>query len=338
MTARTPWSASKSCDDVTRPHSTYRSLQLARLQLAARQVLPDVGRDCRDNFGFVKARRRQDRALAGHDDGAVHSLAIDDLIKQAVELAGPNHSVQRMPAVDYAKLVRQERAAARAATPTKKAPVSLPAPVELRGSKKLESVLPDVWYAADFISSEEEAQLLCLDGPWIEVRGRRLLRFGGPAGEKGFRVEPLPAFIQAVADAASAAVGRPLNHCLVNSYAPGEGIMAHTDGPAYEHVTATLSCGQDRLMYFRPRLRPSQVGEATDAPLASVLLRRRSLVVFSGDAYINQTHGIDAVHAEVVGGNAPCANLDVARAANGDTILVRNFRLSFTLRHAKEVG
>lgn len=234
-----------------------------------------------------------------------------------------------MPAVDYVKLLRQQK---RAVKTSKK--LSLPPPVELGGSK-LHKILPDVWYAADFISSEEEAQLLGLDGPWIEVRGRRLMRFGGAAGEKGFKVEPLPAFIQALADAASLVVGRQLNHCLVNFYAPGEGIMAHTDGPAYEHVTATLSCGQDRLMYFRPRLRPSQVGQVVDAPSASVLLRRRSLVVFSGDAYINQTHGIDAVHAEVVG--ATCANLDLACAHDGDRIDVGNYRLSFTLRCAKEI-
>ena len=46
---------------------------------------------------------------------------------------------------------------------------------------------------------------------------------------------------------------QPPNHILVNEYHPGQGIMAHTDGPAYASRTATLSLGSDVLISFTPR-------------------------------------------------------------------------------------
>lgn len=197
------------------------------------------------------------------------------------------------------------------------------------------SALKELRYAGDFISSEEEASLLAafeVDESWVRLRGRSLLRFGGAAGSVDFEPEPLPAIIGSVADAVSRVIGLPLDHCLVNSYTPCQGIMAHTDGPAYEHITATLSCGQDRLVHFERRLRPGDVGTARhQRPVASVLLRRRSLLVFSGEAYINHTHAIWENEADVV--DDRCVN-----AAPGDHIPVRARRLSFTLRRAKRTA
>merc|ERR1712194_208631 len=43
------------------------------------------------------------------------------------------------------------------------------------------------------------------------------------------------------------------NHVLVNEYHPGQGILPHTDGPAYFSRTATLSLGSDVLIRFTPR-------------------------------------------------------------------------------------
>ncbi|KAJ8600078.1 hypothetical protein CTAYLR_001893 [Chrysophaeum taylorii] len=222
-------------------------------------------------------------------------------------------------------------------------PLQLPETCPLRKEKarvspqRLDGL--DVWYAPEFIDEDEENSLLSTldpDESWVRVRGRSLLRFGGPAGSADFVLEPLPLFVASVADAASGFVGVCLNHCLVNSYAPGEGIMAHTDGPAYDHVTATLSCGQDRLVYFAKRLRPAQVGTPLDTgPVASVLLRRRSLLVFKNDAYIHHTHEIEPTKLEVVGTKAPCINLRLAEAHEGDQIPVVARRLSFTLRRAK---
>ena len=34
-----------------------------------------------------------------------------------------------------------------------------------------------------------------------------------------------------------------INHVLVNEYKPGDGIMPHTDGPAYVPIVATITTG-----------------------------------------------------------------------------------------------
>ncbi|KAJ1020031.1 hypothetical protein NDA16_004311 [Ustilago loliicola] len=41
--------------------------------------------------------------------------------------------------------------------------------------------------------------------------------------------------------------GKP-NHCLVNEYLPGQGIMPHEDGPAYFAAVATISLGSHALL------------------------------------------------------------------------------------------
>jgi len=47
---------------------------------------------------------------------------------------------------------------------------------------------------------------------------------------------------------------RPPNHVLINEYDPGQGILAHTDGPAYLSRTATLSLGSDVLIDFTKKI------------------------------------------------------------------------------------
>lgn len=44
------------------------------------------------------------------------------------------------------------------------------------------------------------------------------------------------------------------NHCLINFYEPGQGIMSHTDGPMYQSRVATISLGSFAIMNFTPRL------------------------------------------------------------------------------------
>lgn len=42
-----------------------------------------------------------------------------------------------------------------------------------------------------------------------------------------------------------------MNHVLINEYQPGQGIMAHTDGPAYSTVVATISTGGGQILNIR---------------------------------------------------------------------------------------
>ena len=48
-------------------------------------------------------------------------------------------------------------------------------------------------------------------------------------------------------------LGQP-NHVLVNSYAPGQGIMAHEDGPIYFPCACIVSLGEAAIMRFHRKL------------------------------------------------------------------------------------
>ncbi len=127
---------------------------------------------------------------------------------------------------------------------------------------------------------------------------------------------------------------RPLrrpNHCLINEYLPGQGILPHTDGPTYFPCVATLSLGSAALMRYQRR------GACTPV-LAELLLAPASLVVTTGEAYTEHMHSIEPVAEEVVGATgAPCVNLaalggGMAGVAAGD-VLARGRRVSLTIRH-----
>mmetsp|Transcript_25966 Transcript_25966/g.103842 ORF Transcript_25966/g.103842 Transcript_25966/m.103842 type:complete len:129 (+) Transcript_25966:692-1078(+) len=117
-----------------------------------------------------------------------------------------------------------------------------------------------------------------------------------------------------------------------------------------------VSLGQDRLLLFSRRLRPEEVVGTGEPPVVSVLLRRRSLVVFADRAYADHLHGVDDLTrrrepplppeaaasssdaecgccTEVVGSaKTPCANLAEARAYQGEVLRVERRRVSLTFR------
>jgi len=232
----------------------------------------------------------------------------------------------------------------------------------------LEGAPATIAYAGDWVDVDEEAALVsaaeAAADDWVAVRGRRLRRLGGPAGERGFAPEPLPRWASELCAAVGAAAGagepgrrgrRRPNHVLVNAYAFSSGdpqsfppalfsfpmnspncagnryVLAHADGPAYDDRTCALSCGADCVVTFQRRLAPGDVGVVDAGPPCRVLLRRRSLLVFSGYAYVARTHAI-AAGADVLG--ADVANLAAAGAAAGDVVARVGTRHSFTLRHA----
>jgi alkylated DNA repair protein alkB family protein 6 len=169
------------------------------------------------------------------------------------------------------------------------------------------------------------------------VRGRRLRRLGGPAGEAGFAPEPLPRWARdacAAAAASDPSSSRLVpNHVLVNSYdfSKESYVLPHTDGPAYDDRTFTLSCGADAVVVFKERLKTSEVGVRAAATRCEVLLRRRSLLAFSREAYTECTHEIGAA-PDTIG--LCCVNLDAANARVGDVVGRAGERVSFTLRCA----
>ncbi len=89
------------------------------------------------------------------------------------------------------------------------------------------------------------------------------------------------------------------NHVLINSYAPGEGILPHTDGPLYHPGVCILSLGAPAVIRFW-RKGDAAVDVSRDKPVASLLLMPRSLLVFADDAYTDCLHGILEVEEEEV--------------------------------------
>ena len=186
-----------------------------------------------------------------------------------------------------------------------------------------------VWYCREYLSRPEEENMLRTvpedDGTvWSRVTSGRLVA--------KFDSGKTPALLARLRH------GLPvsdIDHILLNSYAPGQGIMLHTDGPAYIPVVAVLSLGQDRLVYFAPRLATIGVGLTGNERACAVLLRRRSLLVFDDCAYIAHTHGLDDLldgPIEIVGRKAICANLHDANTTPGEVVHVTNRRLSITFR------
>lgn len=120
----------------------------------------------------------------------------------------------------------------------------------------------------------------------------------------------------------------PPNHVLVNEYYRGQGILPHTDGPAYASRTATLSLGSSVLIQYtpRPNYKPSITGTANTPQNVELLLEPGSLVVFEDAAYLDYCHGIDdQVGMEVA--SKDCVN------ANPGTLVTRGYRISLTFRH-----
>ncbi len=194
--------------------------------------------------------------------------------------------------------------------------------------------LPHVLYVSNAVSPDYETALLAAirGAPWVELRARRLQQWGGFPGPGGMKnTVPLPPFLRTLADGLVAAgifpAAAPPNHALVNAYAVGEGIDAHTDGPCYSPLVATLSLGDDALMRFR--------GREPGAPhVGEIVLRARSMVITSDTLYTDFAHEIERNASVTVGGLASLWNAEEADAKKGDVITRSQTRISITLRHA----
>lgn len=203
----------------------------------------------------------------------------------------------------------------------------LPAPLS-------SGMVSSVIYLPDAVSAGHEAALLeAVQGaPWVTLRHRRLQQWGGLPGAGGLTsAAQLPPFLKSLADGLVScglfSALTPPNHVLVNAYEPGEGIDAHTDGPCYAPVVATLSLGDDAVMRYR--------GREPGAPLiGELVLRKRSLVITQGALYEQFAHEIDRDISTIVGKGAETWNSEAAGAEINDVIHRQSTRISITLRHA----
>lgn len=244
---------------------------------------------------------------------------------------------------------------ARAASRVAQAFAGRPCPVDKEQVQWLGDPAPagSVGWVPDALSAEQEEALVAAAdaGGWHEVRGRRLQVHGtdphsGSCAPLAPWLGTLLDWLGAGGDAAPAQCSSRPNHVLVNEYARGEGIMAHTDGPCYEDSVCILSCGGPCVMHFRANVTARDVGTARDRTLFSLALPARSALLFRGPAYWDMRHGIEAVSEDTVGWTAagkpsPCLNAAAAlgTGAGPGTRLERGRRrVSLTIRRAREPG
>lgn len=199
------------------------------------------------------------------------------------------------------------------------------------------AALPDLIYQDDFITLPEEFSLLkglnAHPHAWKHLNNRTLQNWGGLPHIKGMMATPLPTFLEPLcsklvfADIFTADIAP--NHVLANRYEPGQGISPHVDGPAYKPCAAIISLKAPIVMDFYKKSGLDQPGVASDAiPSASLLLRRRSLLVLRGDAYTGFFHAIAERDEDVIDESV----LNSKQEEHG--VLRREERLSLTVRRS----
>jgi alkylated DNA repair protein alkB homolog 6 len=124
------------------------------------------------------------------------------------------------------------------------------------------------------------------------------------------------------------------NHILVNEYTPGQGIMAHTDGPAYYGLVATVSLGGAIVLDLEAR------GEGEKGRVYRILQERRSLLVTTQALYGEYMHGIAerAVDEDLGPGSVANWGLLGDPKAFEDGINERETRISLTYRDVLKVS
>lgn len=183
----------------------------------------------------------------------------------------------------------------------------------------------------------EEEMSLQHNGKWTRLKHarRKVALFDGTLSSY-----ELPPILQRMSDTL-VSIGafpssNPPNHVLINEYQPGEGIMPHTDGPAYDSCTATISLGGSHVIF---KLRPRQHYAAHEncertlndqQKLDIILHGSGSLIVFQDDAYLEHTHEISEGVFEEITESGICGN-----DLSGGTIVKRGYRISLTFRCKK---
>ena len=176
---------------------------------------------------------------------------------------------------------------------------------------------------------------------FVTLRTKRTARFGGDVGPP-FVPETLPGWLDDLCGAVSK-VGNltpKANHVLVNHYEPGQGILPHTDGPAYSPWAAILSLGSAAVFDFWRDHAHAATGML---PALSLLLPPGSLLIFSEDAYQKHLHGLADRPCDTLEGIANASLLDGSqpegvgstwrKQLQADGSLRREHRYSLTIRH-----
>jgi alkylated DNA repair protein alkB homolog 6 len=168
---------------------------------------------------------------------------------------------------------------------------------------RIEALPASGYYIHGFLTIDEEQQILrdvlrMPSSKWTTLTHRRLLSL--PSVLAGVSKDtliaaPLPEFLANPANKLESlgifndSSHKGPNHVLVNEYEPGQGIMPHTDGPAYHPVTATISLGSHTVLDIYNK---TTDGEREATPSWRLLQEPRSLLITMSDMYRDTLHGI----------------------------------------------
>ncbi|KAM0786224.1 hypothetical protein ACM66B_007027 [Microbotryomycetes sp. NB124-2] len=205
----------------------------------------------------------------------------------------------------------------------------------------LDTPVEAVQIAYDYVNAAEEMYLISKvdavgDGSvksaaWQPLNGRRSMYWGGTLTKNGslvpkpfesFMTTAWPNVLQRIdalqvfsrIDPNGQDKGKGPNHCLVNEYLPGQGIMPHSDGPAYAPVVATLSISSHAILKLTPRASSDDSttsgDDSSSAKAFTVFLPPRSLVVLSSNVYSDYLHSIEPVKLDTMDDLMACVNWD----------------------------
>ncbi|KAI4498790.1 hypothetical protein M0802_005965 [Mischocyttarus mexicanus] len=200
-------------------------------------------------------------------------------------------------------------------------------------------------YIPNFITEEEERKIInhidTVPLPkWTQLSNRRLQNWGGIPHPKGMIAEEIPHWLRFYMDKITSLnifeKDKPPNHVLINEYLPGQGIMAHSDGPLFYPMVTTISCGTHTLLDF---YKHNDIMEPQQLKLEfSLLLERRSLLILSGELYHNYLHAIAQTCSDTIS-KTMIKNLDICAAEyNEGQVIERGVRLSLTIRHVPKTS
>lgn len=145
-----------------------------------------------------------------------------------------------------------------------------------------------------FISVEEEKKLLkAIDAEvWLDDLQRKVQHYGYKYDyrarriDESFKLGDLPKWSHLLAERIEneGTINYRLDQLIINNYEPGQGIAMHIDcEPCFEDAIFSLSLGSDIVMNLQ---------RASSSEKIEILLKRRSLLVISGDSRYKFYHGI----------------------------------------------
>lgn len=136
------------------------------------------------------------------------------------------------------------------------------------------------------------------------------------------------------------------NHVLVNEYMPGQGIMAHSDGPLFHPIICTISCGSHTILRFHENDTHEDLGNSVTSIdnekkrkiVCQLLIEPRSLLLLKDDMYKNYLHSIADVKSDKI--TDDLLNLEQCAEFKNHVgkIVERNRRISLTIRHVPKTS